>query len=321
MKYYLGIDGGGTKTKFTLCDENLNKVSEYTGPGCHYLQVGFDGLREIISRGLDAVTAAGGRKLEPGDIAFAFAGCAGYGDVAADAPLIGDAIIKGLGNVPAKVGNDCENALAGALGDIPGINIIAGTGSVGCGRNEKGDFARCGGWHHVMGGDEGSGYWIGWSLLKEFQRQSDGRDSRTLLYEGVREALELATDDEIVTRVVGQWNLDRTKIAALAPLVLQLCNAGDPYAKAILRDGAEQLADFAIALHRLLGFDSSSRVLCSGTGGVFKMGEPVTGPFSEFIAAKGMEYKAPISEPDIGAVILAMKYSAISNISSSNPLK
>ncbi|MGN0702904.1 MAG: N-acetylglucosamine kinase [Lentihominibacter sp.] len=307
MKYYLGIDGGGTKTKFTLCDESLNKVSEYTGPGCHYLQVGFDGLQEVISSGLRKVTA-GGRHIETKDIAFAFAGCAGYGDVAADAPLIGDAIKKGLGGIPSRVGNDCENALAGALGDTPGINIIAGTGSVGCGRNSRGDFARCGGWHHVMGGDEGSGYWISWSLLKEFQRQSDGRDARTLLYEEVRRALELNTDDEIVTRVVGQWNLDRTKIASLAPLALELCNAGDPHGKAILKEAAVQLADFAFALYDRLGFDRSEIVPCSGTGGVFRMGSPVTEPFSELLASKGMEYKEPMSEPDMGAVMLAMKF-------------
>ena len=308
MKYYLGIDGGGTKTKFTLCDENLNKVSEYTGPGCHYLQVGFDGLEEIISSGLREVTAAA--KIIDKDIAFAFAGCAGYGDVAADAPLIGDAIQRGLAGIPSRVGNDCENALAGALGDAAGINIIAGTGSVGCGRNHRGDFARCGGWHHVMGGDEGSGYWISWSLLKEFQRQSDGRDARTPLYEEVRRALELQTDDEIVTRVVGQWKLDRTKIAALAPLVPELCNAGDSHAKAILQEAAAELADFAFALYERLGFDGSEIVPCSGTGGVFKMGSPVTGPFSRLLASKGMEYKEPMSEPDMGAVILAMKYAA-----------
>lgn len=233
MKYYLGIDGGGTKTKFTLATKDMEIINEYIGPACHYLQCGYDGLAEIMADGLAKVVAGAAEKagaaITTGDIAFAFAGIAGFGDVINDAPKIRAAVSKGMGNVPFDIGNDCENALAGALGDRPGINIIAGTGSVGCGINEAGDYERCGGWHHVLGGDEGSGYWIGWNLIKEFQRQSDGRDEKTALYNAVRNTLSLRTDDQIVTRVVEEWNLDRTKIASLAPVCQMLYDAGDPH--------------------------------------------------------------------------------------------
>ncbi|MDD4200457.1 MAG: BadF/BadG/BcrA/BcrD ATPase family protein [Eubacteriales bacterium] len=336
MKYYLGVDGGGTKTSFTLCDENLNVINEFTGPGCHYLQCGYEGLRAIMAEGLIEVTYGAydiHGAINPEDIAFAFVGCAGYGDVATDTPLIGDAIRRGLQNLPLALGNDCENALAGALGDRPGINIIAGTGSVGCGKNERGDYVRCGGWHYALGGDEGSGYWISWRLIQEFQRQSDGRDVRTLLYDEVRRILDLDTDDAIVTRVVEEWKLDRTRIAGLAPMVSELAKAGDPHAQEILHDAAAQLAEFALAIYKRLGFDQASGsisdsaakgdlakddsvstycslpVPCSGTGGVFKMGEFITGPFSRILAANGMEYVEPLAEPDIGAVILAIKKS------------
>lgn len=306
MKYYLGIDGGGTKTKFTLATKDVEIVKEYIGPACHYLQCGYDGLSEIMAAGIEKVTEGAG--LKPEDIAFAFAGIAGYGDVINDAPKIRAAVKKGLGEVPFEIGNDCENALAGALGTIPGINIIAGTGSVGCGVNEAGDYARCGGWHHVLGGDEGSGYWIGWSLIKEFQRQSDGRDEKTALYNAVCNTLSLRTDDQIVTRVVEEWNLDRTKIASLAPVCQMLYDAGDPHAKAILTEAANELAEFAIALHRKLGFDSSEEIPCSGTGGIFKMGDCIIGPFSEALKKHGMKYAAPLMEPDLGAVLLAIKH-------------
>lgn len=304
MKYYLGIDGGGTKTKFTLCTASGTYVNDYTGRACHYLQCGFNGLSEIIADGIQQITESKG--IKAADIAFAFAGCAGYGDVIYDKPKIREAIRNGMGNIPHAIGNDCENALAAGIGDRVGINIIAGTGSVGCGVNASGDFERCGGWHHVMGGDEGSGYWIGWSLIKEFQRQSDGRDERTLLYDGVRTALSLSSDDEIVTRVVNEWDLDRTKIASLAPLVLELCNADDPFARAILADAAVELADLAISLYRRLGFDVIG-IPVSGTGGIFKMGQAVTEPFAAILEKHGMTYVKPIMEPDMGAVLLAIK--------------
>ena len=304
MKYYLGIDGGGTKTKFTLCTASGTYINSYIGKTCHYLQCGFDGLAEIIRDGIVQITKEAG--LEPSDIAFAFAGCPGYGDVASDEAEIRASIDSGMGEIPHAIGNDCENALAAGIGNRVGINIIAGTGSVGCGINEHGDYERCGGWHHALGGDEGSGYWIGLRLLKEFQRQSDGRDEKTLLYDTVRSALDLRSDGEIVTRVVKEWNLDRTKIASLAPLCLSICNEGDPFAKAILADAASELADLAISLYRRLKF-SDIDIPVSGTGGIFKMGAAITEPFSIILKINGMNYVKPILEPDMGAVFLAIK--------------
>lgn len=331
MKYYLGIDGGGTKTKFTLATKDMEVINEYMGPPCHYLQCGYEGLTEIIAKGVAEVTAglesdaaASGSASPFGEAVFAFAGLAGYGDVINDAPKIRTAVKKGLGNMPFEIGNDCENALAGALGERPGINIIAGTGSVGCGINEAGEYERCGGWHHALGGDEGSGYWIGWSLIKEFQRQSDGRDEKTALYGAIRNTLNLHTDDQIVTRVVEEWRLDRAKIASLAPVCRMLFDAGDPHAKAIFRAAAEELAGFAISLYKRLGFGktgaatsdayngnagdySGNPVPCSGTGGIFKMGDCIIEPFSLMLRSYGMEYAAPLMEPDMGAVLLAIK--------------
>ena len=41
MMYYLGIDGGGTKTKFSLCDEKgvmKTSIEEKTGKWIEYLE-------------------------------------------------------------------------------------------------------------------------------------------------------------------------------------------------------------------------------------------------------------------------------------------
>ena len=312
-KYYIGIDGGGTKTKF-LVGRGLEVIGEYTAGGCHYMQIGFDGVETLMREGVRSACERASIKTE--DVAFVYAGFAGYGDVVSDQPMIDEAIRKAFGDIPYAAGNDSENALEGALAGRPGINIIAGTGSIGSGRNAAGEFMRCGGWHYALGGDEGSAYWLAWNLLKEYSRQSDGRSEKTLLYEAVNRALDLHSDDEMVTRVVNEWHLDRTRIAGLAPVVTQLYHDGDPYAKALLSDCAQELADLAIVLHDRLGFadasdcsaDSDKLVLVSGTGGVFKIGPAVTDPFARILREHGMKYVEPATTPDMGALMLAVKH-------------
>lgn len=302
MKYYLGIDGGGTKTKFTLCTKDLKIVGEYKSSPCHYLQIGYDGLENMIRNGVSEVCKIA--RISDENIAHAFIGCAGYEDIAADTPKINASLAKAMGTTPFSVGNDCDNALAGALGGKPGINIIAGTGSIGSGRDESGNHKRCGGWHHAIGGDEGSGYWIAWRLIHEYQRQSDGRDEKTALYDAINEALDLKSDDELVTRVVEEWQMDRKKIAALSPICSKLYEAGDPYAAEILKDCAHELADHAIALKSQLDFKGDIPV--SGTGGIFKIGPAVTDEFNRILKEHGMYYVAPLYDPDMGSVLLAI---------------
>ena len=322
VKYYLGVDGGGTKTKFSLCRNNT-LIGEYTSSCCHYLQIGFDGLEKLLRDGIRKVCQqvretpeANAAELYPTDIDGAFFGLAGYCDVAADDPKIEEAVKLAVDTFatvlkpdgfPYRLGNDCENALSGALAGNPGINIIAGTGSVGCGMDGRGGYARVGGWNYALGGDEGSAYWIAWNLLHEFQRQSDGRDEKTSLYSAVVNAMSLDTDDMLVTRVVEEWGLDRTKIATLSPLVSNLAASGEPHAKAILQRAARELADYAIAIKNRLHFECTDGIPVSGTGGVFSIGSAFTDEFDRILQENGMQFVQPHYTPDIGAVLLAMK--------------
>lgn len=306
MKAFLGIDGGGTKTKFTLCDKRGQILAENTQPTSHYLQGGLDRVTQVLSAGLGAVCGQSG--ISPAEITYAFVGCPGFGDTESATPGILAAVDRALPGIPHTVGNDCENSLAGALAGACGISLIAGTGSMGCGRNENGTVLRCGGWHHAIGSDEGSGYWISIQLLREFTRQSDGRDVKTPLYQAVKDALGIAIDGDVITRVVDEWQLDRTKIASLSRILSGLYDQGDPHAAAILEQAAEELADLAWALYRQLGF--SGVVPVSYTGGVFQLGPRLLDPLRSKLAAHQMALTPPLLPPDQGSLILAFQYSS-----------
>ena len=307
MKYYLGIDGGGTKTKFLLADENLRIVAEHTGSSCYYLACGFDGLTKLIDEGINAVCDVA--RIERSEILSAFAGLSGYDDSKSVNAPIRDAVAAGMKGISFEVANDSENALAGALGGEPGINIIAGTGSIAAGRNAAGEVAKCGGGLHVIGTDEGSAYWIAIRLMHEFTKQDDGRHERTLLYDRIKEILKVEDKQDMISHIVDDWKLERDKMSTLAPLCAELYDAGEPTAIRIMNQVVDEFAEMAIAVYRRLNFAATadSPIPVSGTGGVFKMGERIIAPLNKILAEHNMKFVEPLYDPAIGSLILAKK--------------
>lgn len=302
--YYLGIDGGGTKTKFSLCDELGNLKTSVEEKTCHYLQVGLDGVTEVINQGIDNVCKK--TNVERKEIAYAFAGMPGYGDVTKDEQPIKDAVKKAMNDIPFSIGNDGEIALAGSLCCKDGINIVAGTGSIGFGYDSKTNTTlKCGGWHHGIGSDEGSGYWIAYHLLHEFTRQADERDEKTELYNKVKEHLNFEDDGDIISIVVDDWNLDRTKVASLSRIVDELYDLGDEHAIRIIDDAAKELADIIINLYKRLGF--TSQVDVSYSGGIFNMGDKILNALRKHLSSYDMNLVKPALSPDKGSLLLALR--------------
>ncbi len=77
MKYYIGVDGGGTKTAFALFDENKKMLETVTGPGSNHenLEDGFDAASQIIWDGLNELCAKAGTDISK--ISFTLMGLAG----------------------------------------------------------------------------------------------------------------------------------------------------------------------------------------------------------------------------------------------------
>lgn len=61
--------------------------------------------------------------------------------------------------------SDAEAAYGSALGNVKGVLLIAGTGSVALAPDGRGGFIKAGG-HAPEGGDPGSGLWLGLAWLK-----------------------------------------------------------------------------------------------------------------------------------------------------------
>lgn len=306
MNAYLGIDSGGTKTNFILVDEQGLILAKNTQPASHYMQVGYDGLTSIMTQGTAACLQLA--NLQPADIRAVFASCAGYGDIIHDTPHIEHAIGQAFPSIPCKIGNDMENAFAGSLGGRNGINVIAGTGSIGMGRDAH-QTIRCGGWHHAFGGDEGSAYWIACKLIQAYTKQSDGREPKTRLYDYLNETYQLQDDSDILRLTIQEWDFDRTKVAQMAKDIYELALLEDSAAQAIYKEAAKELASIYLTIKQQLSLPDP--VIASYSGGVFKSSSYILDPLKAILKPAGIQLIEPCLDPAGGSALLALELGGI----------
>lgn len=300
---FLGVDGGGTKTEF-VCIDGAGKVlaAALTGTTYH-LQAGFDEVVRRLEDGVAQVCA--GAEITRSAIDHAFFGLPAYGEDSKVDPRIHAACGAVLGHARYGVGNDMICGWAGSLGGEDGINIVAGTGSIGYGERQ-GKAARTGGWGEVFS-DEGSAYWIAVKGLSLFTRMSDGRAERGPLHERIVGALGLEDDLDLCGRIMGPEGMGRTEIAGLAGLVSEAAAAGDRAAGVILDEAARELADMAIALRRALGFAGDEPVPLSWSGGVLSREPRVREEFLRILRDRGFATCPPKFEPGYGSALYARK--------------
>jgi N-acetylglucosamine kinase-like BadF-type ATPase len=303
---FLGVDGGGTKTHFVLVGRGGNLVASCEGPTSYHLEIGIEGLRDVLADGLAGLFRQAG--IDGGAIAYAFFGLPAHGEDGAVQVLLDAMPEPLLGHRRYRCGNDMVCAWAGSLGGEDGINIVAGTGSIGYGER-RGKSARAGGWGEVFG-DEGSAYWIAVQGLNIFTRMSDGRQLRGPLHATFRASLDLSTDLDLCAKVMTAH--DRGRIAAMSQLVTRAAHDGDVSAIRIFDEAARELAAIAEAVRRALEFEPDEPVPLSYSGGVFNAGALILGPLQRYLEGQAGTYRlqAAIVTPSGGAAIYAAKLSA-----------
>ena len=303
MKYYIGIDGGGSKTIFAISGEDGKILGTVKMGSAFYKQIGEEGVIELLKNGVKEVCAfAEGEATQIASVCF---GMPAWGESPVNDKVIEEKILSTFSEWNIHIVNDCEVGWAGSLLAELGINIVAGTGSIAFGKNEAGETARCGGWSEWFS-DEGSGYWLGMKCVQLFSRQSDGRDERGPLYDIVRDTLKLSDDMEIVDLFEREYLHKRDNIASLQKLLLQAANEGDVYAMEAYAQAAKELYDIVCGVKRKIFADKDCMVSCSG--GIFKTGDVIRKPFVELLEANGMELTESKAEPYVGAVLLAKYY-------------
>lgn len=270
MAYYIGIDGGGTRTTVGIADSAGRELLRKTGPAgivdprrpaaTAELLIGL--ISEAsVGAGLDGAAAA------------LCAGLAGVGN-ATERELVESALARAGVATRVAVISDGETALYGALEGGPGILVVSGTGSVAYGRAEDGRTQRCGGWGKYIG-DDGGGYEIGRAGLRAALLGLDGRGPETTLLPTLLDVLGLAVPEAIPPWIA---RAEKSEVAMLAVHVLRASERGDQAAREIVAEAALDLAAHVTALVERLGpWSTPPRVVLHG--GVAS--DPIFAPYVE----------------------------------------
>jgi N-acetylglucosamine kinase-like BadF-type ATPase len=298
VAFYLGIDGGGTKTKCVVADEHA-VLGTATSAGSNITRLGESRVREALHAAVrDACVAA---KIDPAGIMSACVGLSGAGR-----PEVRDAVTRMMREVlPGRIEvvTDLETTLQAAFGDGPGVITIAGTGSIAYGRDARGHTARAGGWGLAIS-DEGSGQWIGRAAVSALLGAKDAGQEPPLLAT-ILELWNLATLDQLVRHANASPAPD---FSSLVPSVLAAAEAGDPLARNLLQRAGNELAALARNVIRRL-FGAQDSVPMAMAGGVFRESELVRQVFYNGVTA---EFPHATIDPVIvdavqGALALARK--------------
>ena len=300
VEYYIGVDGGGSKTAICAASRDCSAIMRETTGSASWREYGITSVVKNIKMAIDSFPIG-----EDGSIAGIAMGLPCYGESEAGDRDLEKALYEAFPETPLYITNDVEAGWAGSLGLAPGVNVVAGTGSIAFGKNESGETARCGGWSEFFS-DEGSCYRIGRTALELFSKQSDGRLPKDELYASMRKELKISDDFEIIDLIHNDYNLNRDKIASLQLIAKEAALAGSQSAMALYKEAITELCSLVKAIRDRLHFEQRP-FLVSYSGGLFKAGDLIIPDFFAAIKSIGGKPSTPKFDPAHGALLLAFE--------------
>ncbi len=229
-EYFLGIDGGGTKTAFLLCDKKGKTVSETILGPCNPVDIGIDSAIKILESGINTVC-----KNIPHSKISVYAGIAG-GITGNNQEMIG-VFLQSCGFLKYANGSDALNAVSLALGNKNGTAIIMGTGIIAFSQI-NGEIIRRGGYGYLFE-EGGSAFAIGRDAIIAAIKDEETGNSQTEITKLIKSKFNCLSITEQVSYF---YDVGKKGIAELSPLVFEAYKSGDSVAKDIIEKNMDAVA-------------------------------------------------------------------------------
>lgn len=233
VRYWLGIDAGGTKSLASLVDSDGRELCRVSaGPG--NLRIGVEAVEELtLGIARQALEQSGLSTDEMGAVSLGL-GLAGLSRASQSRQLAGNQ----WPFARVTIASDAEIAQLGAHGGEDGAILIVGTGSIAY-LKVDGNVDTMGGYGFPIS-DEASGAALGLSAVRHALRALDGRTRSTPLSDAVTGQFGNSTVAVI------EWMETATPgdFAAFAPLVISYAERGDYIARSIVIEAVRHIERF-----------------------------------------------------------------------------
>lgn len=293
-KFYLGIDGGASKTSFILSDENLNIVKRVEKASSNPNDIGIEAAFGILKEGIDEVCLGYSY-----DKIYMFAGLSG-GSIDGNYQAIAD-FLKKFGFAHFRNGSDLENIKELSIRNEKGIIAIMGTGfstyAVNGSRQK-----RIGGWGQFFD-KGGSGYNIGRDGIYAAFCEIDGSGPKTMIRELIEKQINTAVDEHLSVF----YKKGKRYIALFCKEVFEAYKQGDSAAIEIVRDNLKEVARILEAGRQFIGED---KVNVFFAGSLLNDNEIIFGLLNEFLEKGKFTLNKLDTEPVFGALQIAKRESA-----------
>jgi len=247
---FVGVDGGGTGCRARIEDANGNLLGNgIAGPAA--LRIGVDRALAEVEKACRAAAEDAGLKADALGSMHAAVGLAGVGRKGA----LEELLLRPHPFRSVIYAHDATIACIGAHGARDGGIVIIGTGSVGFAVVD-GREVRIGGYGFPIS-DEGSGADLGLHAIRMALRAYDERALGTSLTRDVM----LRFHNDPFEAVAWMDHANATDYATFAPLVMRHADSGDPVARGIIREAAEQIDEL---VRRLCEFGATRVALLGG---------------------------------------------------------
>lgn len=293
IEYFLGVDGGGSKTSFALADRNAVVLSEITLGSSNPNDIGIDNTLSIIADGINFVCSS----VKKENIS-AFIGIAGAG--ASDHHSAIYEFIRSVGFGRFDVGSDAQNAVSASLGKNDGITVIMGTGAVAFSQKD-GTLFRTGGFGYLFN-DEGSGFAIGKDVIIAALKHESGYGTPSALTSLVKEKCGRVS---VLESISDFYRGGKRTVAEYAPLAFEAYRSGDAVAEEIIYRNMCGIAELIRGAGRF--FEEEEEINVRLCGGLTAQEDTILGFITKALGDADSKYKTEICRtPQIyGALMLA----------------
>ena len=253
MKYYIGVDGGGTKTAYALFDENKNVIAEHEGPASNHenMEGSFPEAAGIIADGVKTVAAEGNVQLA--DVSGMLMGLAGI-----DHPYQHDAMqeeLAKLGVTGARIYNDGFIVIKAGVGAGAGIGYNCGTGTCCNSLDTNGNMLQIGGFD-VLSGDKGNGHWVGSQAFRIMYDQLCLGKGKSMITDLMGEKAGIKDRETLLDSIAVLEGEDgEAFLRKLIVSFFEAANNDDAAALAVIEEMAQRGADYICGHVNAMTFD------------------------------------------------------------------